>query len=120
MNAQRIKNVPGQKTDVNDSEWIASLLRAGLLTGSFIPEKNIRELRELTRCRKSIVHEVGAHKNRIEKFLQSSGFKLSSFMSDVFGVSGRSILGELIQDGKIGMDKIEQLIKGNLKNKKMR
>ena len=101
VNAQRIKNVPGRKTDVKDSEWIAGLLRAGLLTGSFIPEKEIRELRELTRYRKKMVEEVSTQKNRIEKFLQSSGFKMSTFMSDVFGVSGRLILDHIMKHGKV-------------------
>ena len=118
VNAQRIKNVPGRKTDVKDSEWIASLLRAGLLTGSFIPNKEIRELRDLTRYRKNIVHEVSTHKNRIEKFLQSNGFKLSTFMSDVFGVSGRLILGYLIERGKISIEELGLSIKGTLRNKK--
>ena len=66
VNAQRIKNVPGRKTDVKDSEWIAGLLRSGLLSGSFIPDRKIRELRELTRYRKSMVQEASSQKNRIE------------------------------------------------------
>ena len=86
VNAQKIKNVPGRKTDVKDSQWIASLLRSGLLSGSFIPDKEIRELRDLTRYRKTMVQGVSTQKNRIEKTLQSCGFKLSTFMSDVFGV----------------------------------
>ena len=118
VNAQRIKNVPGRKTDVKDSEWIASLLRAGLLTGSFIPEKEIRELRELTRYRKKMVEEVSTQKNRIEKFLQSSGFKMSTFMSDVFGVSGRLILNHIMKHGKVSIEELESLIKGTLRKKK--
>lgn len=118
VNAQRIKNVPGRKTDVKDSEWIASLLRSGLLSGSFIPEKEIRELRDLTRYRKCMVHEVSTQKNRIEKFLQSCGFKLSTFMSDVFGVSGRLVLNHLIINGKANVAELETLIKGVLRKKK--
>ena len=118
VNAQRIKNLPGRKTDVNDSEWIASLLRSGLLSGSFIPEKEIRELRDLTRYRKNMVQEVSTQKNRIEKFLQSSGFKMSTFMSDVFGVSGRLILDHIIKCGKVSIVELESLIKGTLRNKK--
>ncbi len=118
VNAQSIKNVPGRKTDVKDSEWIASLLRAGLLSGSFIPDKDIRELRDLTRYRKNMVHEVSTQKNRIEKFLQSNGFKLSTFISDVFGASGRLIIEHLIQNGKISTEELEKSIKGTLRNKK--
>ena len=72
----------------------------------------------MTRYRKNIVHEVSAHKNRIEKFLQSNGFKLSTFMSDVFGVSGRLILGYLIERGKISIEELGLSIKGTLRNKK--
>ncbi len=90
VNARHMKNVPGKKTDMRDSEWIATLLRAGLLNGSFIPDKNIREFRHLNRYRKSIVRDITSQKNRVEKFLQSSGFRLSSFISDIFGASGRN------------------------------
>ena len=90
VNARHMKNVPGKKTDMRDSEWIATLLRAGLLRSSFVPEKRIRELHHLTRYRKSIVHDVTAQKNRIEKLLQSTGFRLSVFLSDTFGVSEKT------------------------------
>ena len=80
VNARHIKNVPGRKTDIKDATWIATLLRAGLLRGSFIPEKSIRTLRKLTRYRKSIVKDIISQKNRIEKFLQSAGFRLSVFL----------------------------------------
>lgn len=88
-NARDMKNVLGKKTDMKYAEWIATLLRAGLLKGSFIPSKPIRELRSLTRYRKGIVEEIASQKNRIEKHLQSCSFKLSTFMSDIFGISGR-------------------------------
>ena len=94
-----MKNVPGKKTDMRDSEWIATLLRAGLLHSSFAPEKQIRGLRHLTRYRKSIVHDMAAQKNRIEKFLQSAGFRLSVFLSDMFGASGRNVMRHLIAKG---------------------
>ena len=80
VNARHMKNVPGKKTDMRDSEWISTLLRAGLLNGSFIPEKRIREFRDLNRYRKSVIRDITSQKNRIEKFLQSSGFRLSSFI----------------------------------------
>lgn len=78
VNARHMKNVPGRKTDMRDAQWIATLLRAGLLKGSFIPDKTFRELRHLTRYRKSIVRDITAQKNRIDKFLQSSRFPLHS------------------------------------------
>lgn len=100
-NARHMKNVPGKKTDIKDSEWIATLLRAGLLTGSFIPPIDVRELRQLTRYRKNVVEDINTQKNRIEKSLQQAGFKLSTFLSDVFGISGRNLINILIKKGSI-------------------
>jgi transposase len=80
------------------------LLRAGLLSGSFIPEQEIRELRDLTRYRKSIVKQLSAQKNRIEKHLQSCGFKLSTFLSDIFGASGRAIIDYITNNGSISIE----------------
>jgi len=117
VNARHMKNVPGRKTDMRDAEWIATLLRAGLLRSSFIPEKSIRELRHLTRYRKSIVHDVTAQKNRIEKFLQSAGFRLSVFLSDVFGVSGRNVMRHLIAHGSIDRDDMERCLKKQARHK---
>jgi len=117
-NARHMRNVPGKKTDMKDAEWIAQLLRSGLLEGSFIPSKPIRELRDLTRYRRTMVEETNAQKNRIEKFLQSCGFKLSTFLSDVFGVSGRAILEHLCIHGSISIPALERLIKGRLRSKK--
>jgi hypothetical protein len=91
-NAQRIKNVPGRKTDVSDAEWIAKLLRHGLIEPSFVPPAPIRELRELTRLRKKWVGNLIAEKNRIQKVLECSNVKLGMVISDVFGVSGRNLL----------------------------
>ena len=98
-NARHMRNVPGKKTDIKDAEWIAMLLRAGLLRGSFIPPLEFRELRQLTRYRKNVVQDICTQKNRIEKALQQAGFKLSTFLSDIFGVSGRNILRILIHQG---------------------
>lgn len=116
-NARHMKNVPGKKTDIKDAEWIATLLRAGLLQGSFIPSEEVRELRELTRYRRSIVQEITSQKNRIEKYLQSYGFKLSTFLSDIFGVSGRAIIEHLAQHGQISSDKVQLYVKGRAKSK---
>jgi transposase len=107
VNARHMRNVPGKKTDIKDAEWIAKLLRSGLLAGSFIPSHEVRELRQLTRYRKCIVEDITVQKNRIEKTLQSAGFKLSSFLSDVFGVSGRNLMRVLIEKGKLAPHDIE-------------
>ena len=111
VNARHMKNVPGRKTDMRDAQWIATLLRAGLLKGSFIPDKAFRELRHLTRYRKSIVHDITAQKNRIDKFLQSSGFRFTAFLSDAFGASGRNIIRHLIQNGSIDRDALDKCLK---------
>jgi len=78
VNARHIKNVPGRKTDVKDCEWICKLLRCGLVKGSFIPEKDIRELRDLTRYRKKLVQAISSEKNRVQKVLADVNIKLSS------------------------------------------
>jgi len=111
VNARHMKNVPGKKTDMRDAEWIATLLRAGLLRGSFIPDKQIRELRHLTRYRKSIVRDITSQKNRIEKFLQSSGFRMSTFISDIFGASGKNIMDHLATHGSITMGALNLCLK---------
>lgn len=116
-NAQRIKNVPGRKTDISDAEWIAKLLRSGLIEGSFVPPQDIRELRDLTRHRKKMVNHATAEKNRIQKVLESAGIKLGSVISDVFGVSGRALLQQLMNNGKLDPDTIASLVKGQIKSK---
>lgn len=116
-NAQRIKNVPGRKTDISDSEWIAKLLRSGLIEGSFVPPQDIRELRDLTRHRKKMVHHMTAEKNRIQKVLESAGIKLGSVISDVFGVTGRALLRQLMDNGRLDEESVRSLVKGQIKNK---
>lgn len=116
-NARHMKNVPGKKTDVKDAEWIAGLLRAGLLQGSFIPSQPIRRLRDLTRYRKSMVEEISSQKNRIEKHLQSCGFKLSTFLTDIFGVSGRGIIDHLAEFGHISPEEVDPLVKKSARAK---
>jgi len=117
-NPRHMKNVPGKKTDIKDSEWIAKLLRAGLLASSFIPPKDIRELRQLTRYRKNVVQDINTQKNRIEKTLQQAGFKLSTFLSDIFGVSGRNLIRTLIKKGRISPSDVEAQTKRISKDKK--
>src|SRR5438034_2943326 len=91
-NAQHVKRVPGRKTDVKDSEWLAQLLQHGLLRGSFVPERPLRDLRDLTRHRAQLVGEQTRATNRIHKVLEDANIKLGAVASDILGVSGRAIL----------------------------
>lgn len=95
VNPAHIKAVPGRKTDVRDAEWIADLLQHGLLKPSFIPDRGQRELRELTRYRKSLIEERAREVNRIQKVLEGANIKLGSVVSDVLGKSGTRILQAL-------------------------
>jgi transposase len=117
VNARHMKNVPGKKTDMRDAEWIATLLRAGLLKGSFVPESDIRDLRQYTRYRKALVRDITSQKNRIEKLLQSSGFRLSVFLTDIFGSSGSAIMQQLVQVGFISGPSLQQCLKGRARQK---
>lgn len=94
-NAKHIKNVPGRKTDVKDSEWLCKLLKNGLIAKSFIPPEDIRHLRELTRYRKSLLSGLTAAKNRVVKTLESANVKLASVLSNVHGATGWKIIKEL-------------------------
>jgi transposase len=96
VNARHVKAVPGRKTDVKDSEWLADLLRHGLLAPRFVPDRAERELRELTRYRSRLVQERAAEANRLQKTLEGANLKLGSVLSDVLGVSGRAILAALL------------------------
>jgi transposase len=96
-NAYRIKNVPGRKTDVKDSEWIADLLRHGLIPKSFVPPKPIRELRDIVRYRRKLVQTRSTERNRLLKLLETANIKLSSVVSNVFGVSGMAMLRALLE-----------------------
>lgn len=97
VNARDVKNVPGRpKTDKLDSVWLAKLAERGMLRASFVPPKPVRELRDLTRSRAVLTHERTRHKQRAEKLLEDAQIKLSSVISDIFGVSGRAMLEALI------------------------
>src|SRR5262247_4882312 len=87
-NARHIKAVPGRKTDVKDAEWIADLLRHGLLRGSFIPDRSQRELRELVRYRRTVIDQRGDVVRRIHKLLEGANVKLSDVATDILGASG--------------------------------
>jgi transposase len=92
VNARHVKNVPGRKTDVKDAEWLATLLRVGLLRGSFVPPAEVRELRDLTRHRTQVVRQRADECNRIQKLLEDCNIKLAGVATDVLGLSGRAML----------------------------
>ena len=115
-NAQRVKNVPGRKTDVKDAEWIADLLLHGLLKASFVPPKPIRELRDLTRYRRKLVESRSAERNRLQKVLETANIKLASVASDVFGVSGMQML-DALAEGEATPAEMAELARGRLRNK---
>ena len=116
VNARHIKNVPGRKTDVKDCEWIAQLLQYGLLRGSFIPPLPQRELRDLTRTRSQLTHEMVAVANRIHKVLEDTNIKLGLVATDVLGVSGRHMIRALIQ-GETDAVKMADMARGRLRDK---
>jgi transposase len=117
VNAKHVKNVPGRKTDIKDSEWICKLLKNGLLERNFIPPEDIRNLRDLTRYRSKLVATVASEKNRILKTLETANIKLSSVLSDVFGESGRRIIEDLAQ-GKTDPKNLIRHIVGRVKHSK--
>ena len=124
VNAAHIKAVPGRKTDVKsllrtgygDAEWIAELLQHGLLRASFIPDRPQRELRELTRYRRSLVQERSRAANRIQKLLEGANIKLSSVGTDVPGASGRAMLAALAE-GETDPETLAGLARGRLRTK---
>jgi transposase len=116
VNARHIKQVPGRKTDVKDSEWIAELLQHGLLRGSFVPPAPQRELRELTRQRAQLMHQKASVANRIQKVLEDCNIKLASVATDVLGKSGRDMLEALIA-GQVDAEKLAELARGKLRAK---
>jgi transposase len=108
VNAKHIKQVPGRKTDVKDSEWIAQLLQHGLLQPSFVPQRDLRESRDLTRHRAKLVQQQAAVVNRIHKVLEDANIKLASVASDIMGVSGRSML-EAMASGNTDPNSLAQM-----------
>jgi transposase len=115
-NAQHIRNVPGRKTDLKDAEWIAQLLQLGLLSASFVPPKEIRELRELTRYRKTLIQQRANQSNRIQKLLETCNVKLASVATDILGASGRDMLRALAA-GENDPQKLAKLARGRLQKK---
>ncbi len=117
VKARHIKAVPGRKTDVRDCEWLADLLRHGLLKASFIPPVEIRELRELIRYRQTVVTEHTAVANRMQKLIESANIKLGQVASDVLGLSGRLMLRALAE-GEQDVTKLAEMALGKLKSKR--
>lgn len=111
-----MRGIPGRKTDVSDAPWLAQLAAHGLVKASFVPPEPIRELRDLTRARQVVTRDRARVKQRLEKFLESSGFKLSAVVSDLLGVSSRVML-EQVLNGERDPEKLASLAKGKLKSK---
>jgi transposase len=116
VNARHIKQVPGRKTDVKDSEWIAELLQHGLLKGSFVPAAPQRELRELTRQRMQLMHQKATVANRLQKILEDANLKLASVATDILGLSGRDMLQAII-GGQEDPQVLAELARGKLRAK---
>jgi transposase len=116
LNARHLRNVPGRKTDMADAEWICRLMEHGLVRASFVPPKPIRELRTLTRYRRTRQEERTRETQRLDKVLQDAGIKLSSVASDVLGVSGRAMLDALVAGGA-DPEAMAELARGKLRNK---
>jgi transposase len=116
LNAQHVKNLPGRKTDVSDAEWIGGLLQYGLVRGSFIPPQAIRDLRDLTRYRTTLIRQRANECNRIQKLLESANIKLASVATDVLGVTGRDIL-EALASGNDDPKEMAKMARGKLRSK---
>jgi transposase len=117
VNARHMKAVPGRKTDVKDSEWIADLLQHGLLRASFVPDRAHRELRELTRYRRRLIEQRAQAANRLQKVLDGANIKLGDVASDVLGVSGRDMLKALVE-GDHDPAALAELARGRMRSKK--
>jgi transposase len=116
LNARHMRNVPGRKTDVGDAQWICQLTEHGLVRASFVPPPEIREIRELTRYRRTVVEERAREAQRLDKVLQDAGIKLSSVASDILGSSGRAMLMALVS-GTEDPAVLADLAKGLLRKK---
>ena len=118
VNARHMKNVPGRKTDTEDSKWLAELLRHGLIKSSFIPDKEVRQWRDLTTLRKNITQSLGDHKRRVHKLFETSNIKISSVVTDLFGATGRNLMALLCDaDKELTLKDVEACVKGSLNSK---
>jgi transposase len=116
VNARHVKQVPGRKTDVGDAAWLARLAECGLLRGSFIPSREIRELRDLTRYKKRLIQDRTREGQRVEKVLEDTGIKMQAVASKTLGVSGRAMLDAII-DGERDPEVLADLAKGRLRER---
>jgi transposase len=116
VNAQHVHHVPGRKTDVGDSAWLAELMMHGMLSASFIPPKPQRALRELTRYRKTVIEERTRLVNRVQKLLEGANIKLTSVATDIMGVSARAMLAELVA-GQTDAALMADLARGRMRTK---
>lgn len=115
-NARTMRNVPGRKTDMNDSHWIAQLHRFGLIRASFIPEDKFQQLRLLSRHRTNLTDDLARVKNRVQRILEDGNIKIGSVVSDVFGVAGLNVL-RLLADGVTRADTLSAAVTTNIKRK---
>ena len=109
VNAQHMKSLPGRKTDMKDAEWISDLLQHGLLRASFIPNRDQRELREVSRYRKSLIEERSRELNRLQKMLEGGNIKLGSMLTHINGKSGRKFLELLLSGEEISLEAVDKL-----------
>lgn len=116
VNARHMQNLPGRKTDINDAQWIARLLRWGLLKPSLIPPRPIQQLRDLCRYRKKLGEMAASEKNRVHKVLEDANIKLASVATDIFGVSGQAMLEALIA-GDFSPEQMAEMARGKLRQK---
>lgn len=116
-NAQHIKNVPGRKTDCNDAQWIATLIRLGLIRSSYVPPPNLRELRDLLRTQRTLIHTRTAERNRTQGLLERCNIKLGRVADDVFGVSGLAMLRALAS-GQTDPKVLAEMARGRLRVKR--
>lgn len=114
INARHVKAVPGRKTDKADSAWLCKLLLAGLLKPSYIPPKQQRELRDLTRYRKTLIGNIASNKNRLIRILEDCNIKLSSVLSDTSGVIGTKIIDRLLSGQDVSIEFIDEIYHGKL------
>jgi len=110
VNASHMKALPGRKTDVKDAEWIADLLRHGLLKASYIPDREQRELREVARYRKSLIEERAREINRLQKVLEGANIKLDSVVTNINGKSARKLLERIVADKTPDADEVARII----------
>lgn len=118
VNAKHIKNVPGRKTDINDSRWLAELLRCGLLRGSFIPDKEIRHWKDLVILRKTFKKNANDYKRRTHKLFETANIKIGTVLTDIFGKTGRNLIDRLLDpNSELTKKDVAACAKGSLKKK---